>query len=498
MLDNIRPIGSFESPPDPQGSARAFARFGYDLPKALADIVDNSIDAGARRVAITFHRDDTSVLAVTIGDDGDGMSAEALEGAMRFGVQRRRDRTELGTFGFGMKAASLSQCRSLTVASRHNGRLAACRWTVEAIKTDWSCERLDPNDVPRLLSAASSGELTMSGSGTAVIWQRLDGLGVHEEDIERFLAKLIENLDLHLGLHFHRFIEADRLELYLAARHSKYGLGIPHLVRAYNPFGYKRPGLASYPKSFRAPVKGLGTLILNAHAWPPGSVDAAFRLGRRNPTQLQGFYFYRNDRLIQAGGWNGFLKDASDPELVLARVQVELPDSMAADLVDVSKSNLQISSGLAEALERAQSDGEGLRDYLEACRKLQRQAAKAAEAEEKLPILPGEGMPVGIKRALEGMLAPRGIYRTLDFEWTPLPKRQVFELDRYNDRVLLNQQYREKILGGGRSSAVDAPLFKTMLFLLLHQEAGRGRMSAQRRAWVERCNEILLRAVRAL
>ncbi len=144
MSEAIRSIEAFSLPPDGGGAAKAFSRIGYDLADALADLVDNSLDAEASRVEITFHRDDTQIFAVTIADNGGGMDDPVLRDAMRFAAPTARREDALGVFGLGMKSASLSQCRSLTVLSRTGGPVAGCRWSVESIKADWSCEVLDP------------------------------------------------------------------------------------------------------------------------------------------------------------------------------------------------------------------------------------------------------------------------------------------------------------------------------------------------------------------
>ena len=98
---------------------------GYSFVTALADIVDNSVTAGASRVeiAIRFHGRDSFVV---ISDNGSGMGPSALNEALRFGTRRSYRPGDLGRFGLGLKTASLSQARRLMVisrASRKNRRL---------------------------------------------------------------------------------------------------------------------------------------------------------------------------------------------------------------------------------------------------------------------------------------------------------------------------------------------------------------------------------------
>src|SRR5215469_6952061 len=90
---------------------------GYDFPSAIADLVDNSLTAHASRVEIEieFAGAESRVL---IADDGCGMTANGLAEALRFGSRRVYGHGDLGRYGLGLKTASLSQCRTLTTASR--------------------------------------------------------------------------------------------------------------------------------------------------------------------------------------------------------------------------------------------------------------------------------------------------------------------------------------------------------------------------------------------
>jgi hypothetical protein len=489
----------FKLPPHPGGTARALSRVGYDLAQALSDLVDNSIDAEAKHVSVVFHRDDKRIVAVTVADDGRGMDSQALESSMQFGVQINHDDHDLGTFGLGLKSASLSQCRTLTVISRQSGRVAACRWRAEAIKSDWSCERIDSDEAAERLDELAEGSIDVSRSGTLVSWERLDRLAVGEPDLDRFLSKQLDALDLHFGLHFHRFLSSKRLSIVLAARHVANGLGLPRLVAPYDPFLYRRSGDHSYPKTFVATLPELGELTMEAHIWPPDALDQQFKLGRKVPTYFQGFYFYRHDRLIQAGGWNDFRKDVADSELVLARVRVDLPKVFPTDAVNVQKTALQISASFSEALEHAKCGDLELNDYLEAARRVYRAASRKSPDNGDLPLIPGEGLPVALRHSLAKLLAEEDqLHRPVDFEWISLGSKTVFELDRTEDKIFLNRKFRAKILQGHRASSADAPLIKALIFLLLRHEFDRERQSSKRKQWIDECNAVLLRAIRFL
>ena len=253
MSEAIRSIEAFRLPPDGGGAAKAFSRIGYELADALADLIDNSLDAEASRVEITFHRDDTRILAVTIADNGHGMTDRALREAMRFAVPAERRDDSLGVFGLGMKSASLSQCRSLTVLTRASGQVVGCRWSVESIKDHWSCEVLDPTGASASFEAAYFGGKGAPSAGTVVLWERLDRMSVAggEQTLDAFIGQLMDGLGLKLGLVFHRFL-GPKFGIVLRTKHRDRIYGLPRRIRPYDPFGYPKSGRTGYPKVFRA------------------------------------------------------------------------------------------------------------------------------------------------------------------------------------------------------------------------------------------------------
>ena len=498
MFRLIRTIDAFDAPPDSAGSARAFSRIGYNLAEALADLIDNCIDANASRVEITFFRDDKEITAVTIADDGDGMAEPVLKRAMEFATSAPHKSSDLGTFGLGMKSASFSQCRSMTVVSLQKGKIAACRWTDEAIQADWRCEILDPAEAAQAFADGFSLKMCPQDHGTVVVWDRLDRLaaGGEEGDLDEFLAKTMSHLEARLGLIFHRFLIKPAFKILLRARHEESALALPHTVEPLNPFAYKVSGMPGYPKVFKTNLPGSGPLELDAHIWPPGTATPEFLLGRRSGTPHQGFYFYRNDRLIQAGGWNEFLRETSVPELALARVAIDLPAE--GSITNVQKSAIQVSAALSQAFNRARAGRASLTDYLEDARKTFRTERHRQRPTAAAPTVLGRGVPAQLRRNVRALVAKQGVVRESDFAWASLPTAKVFDLDRVDDRIVLNQSYRKQILAGAPVSSVDAAVMKSLLFLLLQEDFTRLRFSAQRNDWIAHCNAILLAAVKTL
>ena len=492
MSDPLKTIDAFDLPPDSGGTVKAFSRIGYDLTEALADLVDNSIDASAGRVEITFNRTNAALSSVTVADNGRGMTSVRLREAMRFAGSQTRPDDALGIYGLGMKSASLSQCQSVTVLSKaENGAVAGCRWTETSIRAGWRCEVLDSAGAAARF-AASYGGSGPPTSGTVILWEQLDRLSVKEDEgeLDVYLQQLLPQLDARLGLIFHRFIGA-RFGIVLRVRHSDH-TGLPRRVRAHDPFAYPASGREGYPRVFNAKLPDGSRLALNAHIWPYGSTLPEFLLGRRRGTPHQGIYFYRNNRLIQAGGWHGVVKETADPELGLARISVDLPPGLVD--TNVQKSTVQTTAGFTQILSSARAGRIPLSEYFEEARRAFRQGRRKPTRGMSVPLAMGAGVPVALQRLTEPADA---ISRPIDFSWEDLPKGVVFEVDAASDRISLNRLYRQKLSNGAGASAVDLPVIKTLLFFLLEGELESSRLSARRRSRLERMNRLLFEAVRS-
>ena len=103
----------FDVPPSAARLTGSLRDIGYDFHTAIADLVDNSIAAGARRIGVELVFDPNKSY-VLIWDDGTEWDRPELLEALRFGSRRDYRRNELGRFGLGLKTGSFSQCRRLT------------------------------------------------------------------------------------------------------------------------------------------------------------------------------------------------------------------------------------------------------------------------------------------------------------------------------------------------------------------------------------------------
>ena len=471
----------------------ALRQIGYSLEQALADLIDNSINAGATTVLIRFLHDGENVRSVAIVDDGLGMSSAELNEAMRFGTLQKQDPLSLGKFGMGLKLSSLSHARSLTVYSRKNGRSSARRWTVDSIKRGWLCERIAA-PVPARIMNSRWATLDLSDSGSVVLWEDIDKLPSHRSGLRATLALLERRLRLHLGLCFHRFMESQDFTILIdQGLIDRPTQGLSARLQPLDPFDYPESGCYEYPKTFRCKVAGVGVLKICGHIWPAKSDAPEYRLGRRASTR-QGFYFYRNDRLIQAGGWNGLVQDDTEPHSSLARVEVHLPPKFDHVFgINVQKSTVIVPPGFVEAVQSAvASDGTTFEEYR---REAQLVYRSANGGERGFIAVPTGGVRKQLTQRFQEQL--NGTKKTLSpvsFRWVQLNREEFFRVDKENAEIHLNADYRSAILGDRRGSGVDAPVLKLLLFFLMKRDFEYPSVSAQRQREVRQLNALLAEA----
>ncbi|MCG3040452.1 ATP-binding protein [Streptomyces sp. S1A] len=485
--------GSTHLPPD-AGYARALTNQGYGFEAAVADLIDNSIDAGADSVVVHFLRDSDRILSLLVLDNGHGMNDAELDQAMTVGRRRDYDGQALGMYGTGLKAASLSQARSLTVISRtKRSRAAGRKLTAESIEDGFRCDTVEPGFAQQQIDTYDG---LIEWHGTIVRWDHVRAFEtVAPGQSEQFLSKAIAQLGIHLGLYLHRFL-SNGLKLDIAVWDVSTGEEVDHnSVDPLDPFGYKVPGKAGYPKKFTAPVEGVGQVTLEAHIWPAKSNLAGFRqIG--SIQDRQGFYFYRNDRLVQAGGWSNLR--SPEGHLVLARIAVDLPSTPNEVFsLTVKKDGVEVTPAFTLGVEKATDEsGTMFRTYLADAETAYREGASRSVIERAAVNEPGKGFDPKVKRAVREEL-PLKDDDPVRIDWVPLPDDRFFDLDRDNYVILLNRDFREDFNDGRRGGANDAPVTKTLLYLLLQDCFGLGRWERKRADRIEYWNSILLAAVHA-
>lgn len=309
-------------PPKAPAMIASLRALGYSFDAALADIVDNSVAAGASRIDIQFRADPRPYVAIV--DDGHGMSGDILLEAMRHGgtgPESERDARDLGRFGLGLKTASLSQCRRLTVVSLHSGQLSAAAWDLDRIEAerDWVLQVLDTDEAAAVPHVT---ELQQGGQGTVVLWQDFDRAAAGESSEARALGELVDLAASHLSLVFHRYLAADD--------------GKPPLILAVNNRRLEPadPFLTTHRSTQILPSEAVrieGTTVtlqpyILPHVSKMSATDLVLAGGEDGLRRNQGFYVYRNRRLINYGTWFRLIRQEELTKL--ARVRVDIPNSL--------------------------------------------------------------------------------------------------------------------------------------------------------------------------
>lgn len=329
--------GTRSAPPRAMAMLESLRGLGYSTGAALADIIDNSISAGATEVRVDFVWDGPKS-RVAILDDGRGMSDAELEGAMRLGDKNPLDSRasdDLGRFGMGLKTASFSQCRRLTVATVKAGERSCLRWDLDELAAD-------PEGGWLLFEGPAKGsepflaDLGDRIAGTLVLWEEMDRIvtsGYASEDFH----DLIDAVEAHLAMVFHRLLQGPRAKFVLLLNGKQ--------VAPWDPFmtGHPAKPWTSPTTQHKTPY---GAVAVQAHVLPHrDQLTAAEFEANAGPggwIAQQGFYVYRNERLLVAGGWLGLGNARAwnrEEAHRLARIRLDIPNTADADWkIDVRKS----------------------------------------------------------------------------------------------------------------------------------------------------------------
>lgn len=320
-------------------SARSFGN--YDLSSAIADLIDNSIKARARTIDIRCVRKADGP-EVRILDDGSGMSAEELYRSMRpasTNPDHERSPDDLGRFGWGMKSASLSQCRHLIVLTRQNGELAGASWDLDDL-VDWKMGILEDAEIRDLAS-----QQLFERDGTEIVWSKCDRLSEFGHVANNGFNDLVAHAKRQLSLIFHRYLSGEE--------------GLRKLKVIFNGDALKPvdPFLRSHDATQAQPKEALTLddqqVEVQAFILPHYSKVTAHEHeqlgGEEGFVRNQGFYIYRQHRLIMHGTWFRLVRHGELSQLV--RIAVNIPNSLDAMWkITLDKADAQLPTGLKSRL----------------------------------------------------------------------------------------------------------------------------------------------------
>ncbi len=348
-MDNYQ---GFILEPDPARVMEGLRDTGYDFNMAMADLVDNSIAANATVIKVFLNPLPNSNLKLYIADNGCGMTLEGLRNAMRYGSERRADASSLGKFGLGLKTASTAFCRSLSLLSR--GEDGNCN------KVCWNLDEICKINKWMLLQPAISedemdllNDVAGEGTGTLVIWEKIDRLikdYQREGAKKNALSRILESLEFHFSMVYQRFIDPrytkNPIKLFLNDK----------LITPWDPFCLAEPETTPTGKTkikAELPDGGYSEFTIKAYVLPRKenfSSANAYSNARIN-NDMQGFYIYRENRLLHYGDWADIRR--KDPHFSLARVELSFDHTLdEAFNVDIKKSRIHINEDIADYLEK--------------------------------------------------------------------------------------------------------------------------------------------------
>lgn len=331
---------------------------GYDFRTASADIIDNCVAAGASEVNVRIDLMQDGRKLVYFGDDGCGMNADGVFKAMRYGAPERENPESLGKFGLGLKTASSSVCRKFTLIARtdESSNLSKLAWDLDHVEASgiWEMSR-EPVSAD---DEEAFEELCGEGSGTLVIWSKCDRILTKNYDEpggskeKAAIARLSASLQKHIGEIYHRFLDVyDKRERNIEISVD----GVP--VEPWDPFFKTRSDqvLAEQQQSMEVQVEDGRTHAASVSAWilpHSDDLDDSEKALAKISNRGQGFYIYREGRLISSGGWLSVF-GGLDPHMSLLRVEFDFGHELdEAFHIDVKKSRVLFDPALSEYLEK--------------------------------------------------------------------------------------------------------------------------------------------------
>ena len=332
----------------------ALRGLGYSAATAIADLVDNSVAASASQVHIRFSWAGNDSY-ISISDDGRGMDEAELDRAMRLGALNPlalRRSEDLGRFGLGLKTASFSQCRRLTVLATRGGSSHTLRWDLDLLAKETGEEWL-MYEGPAPDSESRLDSLSDASHGTVVLWELLDRI-VTPGSTEQDFLDLVDRVQGHLSMVFHRFLEGPSPKLKILINGAS--------ISPWDPY------LATHPSTWSSPLDRISLLgdevEVQGHVLPhkdrltPEASQTA--AGPEGWNAQQGFYVYRNQRMLVAGSWLGlgsgraWIKEEAQR---LARIRLDIPNTMdAAWKIDIRKSVARPPVQIRDRLTRLAED----------------------------------------------------------------------------------------------------------------------------------------------
>lgn len=355
-------------PPKAAALISSLRDIGYSVETAIADIIDNSVTASSKRIDVRFLWNSGNPW-IAIIDDGHGLKKTELINAMRLGSLsplEERNSNDLGRFGLGLKTASFSQCKKLTVISKRDEELSATQWDLEEVEknkddSQWQLKIIESNSITggKGLFNELYSEYLSTHSGTIVIWDKIDRIGFSDNInlSEKYFNQALNDARRHIELVFHRFLlpgaGGQKINIYFNG--SK--------LNGYDPFfSSKSTELREEIVVFNKKQISIQPYILPHHANVTSEEWNKYS-GKRGYLHEQGFYVYRNKRLIISSNWFRLIPKVELTKLL--RVKIDIPNSIDGDWhIDIKKSQaippVYIRNRLEQVISKIQIKGKSV------------------------------------------------------------------------------------------------------------------------------------------
>lgn len=322
----------YELNPSADSLIQSMRDIGYTLNTAVADLIDNSITAQARNIDIIYTKDGNQPCLMIV-DDGCGMSQDELLQALRFAhmsPNEEREQGDLGRFGLGLKTATFSQAKKLIVITSKDGNTACAQWDLDYIikSKKWLLQVVDVESLNIDLRILEK----IKPNGTIIVWQNIDKFG-NDED-ERHVNSYMTSLRDHIALVFHRFLDKKNTSFLNINLNN-----VP--ILAFDPYLYSNPHTVHHPIEklrIKDSIVTIQTHILPHHKWLKKE-EENFLITKSDLLNNQGFYVYRNNRLMVWGDWFRLLKKSESTKL--ARIEINFDNKLDAEWnIDIKKSKV--------------------------------------------------------------------------------------------------------------------------------------------------------------
>lgn len=372
ITNDVKVVEGIESKvlnPSPGRLAKSLRDTGYTFNTAVADIVDNSVAAGASQIRLSLQLEFGGKPVLMIADNGCGMDPSAGEAAMMYGSPLRPNPKSLGKFGMGLKTASTSFCTKLTLISSKDGVYTLLQWDLDIIERLDEWVMIEPLREDYQEQIDFLEETTNGGNGTLVIWENIDRLVRSDTDgtTKAQLDKIRAELNDHLSGVFYNFLEKEEnLPQKKDSNYPDISISINDKpVEPWDPFcrwlnkdNETRVEIHKHKPFYITRVidavdTPIGTFNVNVYILPNKTDLSEAELTRmRYGLDNQGFHVFREGRMISSGGWLNRLF-VKEPHMNLIRVELTFDHKLDDYFqIDIKKSRIDLPKDVRETLRK--------------------------------------------------------------------------------------------------------------------------------------------------